>query len=358
MGTLSQAFDNLKGKRVVVTGDTGFKGSWLALWLHMAGAQVHGYALAPEGDNSLFTVLRLDEIVRHQDGDVRDPQTLTKFMQSAEPEIVFHLAAQALVRRSYLDPKTTYDTNVGGAVNLMEAVNKTSSVRALVFVTSDKCYKNLEVTRGYTETDELGGRDPYSASKAAAELVFSSYFGSILATRKNFGAASVRAGNVVGGGDWAEDRIVPDCIRALAKDQPIVLRFPNATRPWQHVLEPLSGYIQTADFLLQAPRDFNGAWNFGPDESDKNSVRDVAESAVRIWGDGEIKVEKTDPKMHEAGLLHLNCEKAHSKMGWSPRWNFEQTMTQTVSWYREVHDGAPAREVTERQIREYMEARQ
>jgi len=358
MGTLNQAITNLEGKRVVVTGDTGFKGSWLSLWLHLAGAKVHGFALPPEGDKNLFTALQLDKTISHQDGDVRDPQHLTNFMQAAKPEIVFHMAAQSLVRRSYLDPKTTYDTNIGGAVNLMEAVHNTPSVRSLVFVTSDKCYKNLEITRGYRETDELGGHDPYSASKAAAELVFSSYFGSILAKRKDFGAASVRAGNVVGGGDWAEDRIVPDCIRALAKDRPIVLRFPNATRPWQHVLEPLSGYIQTADFLLQSPNDFNGAWNFGPDESDKNSVHDVAQRAVQIWGNGEIKVEKTDPQMHEAGLLHLNCEKAHSKMGWSPRWNFEQTMTQTISWYRKVHDGASVRETTERQIREYMEARQ
>ena len=355
MGSLSQAFVNLKGKKVVVTGDTGFKGSWLSLWLHLAGAEVFGYALPPEGKQSHFSQLQLEKVIRHEDGDVRDSNHLINFMQQVQPEIVFHLAAQALVRRSYDDPKTTYDTNIGGAVNLMEAVNATASVRSLVFVTSDKCYKNIEVSRGYRETDELGGHDPYSASKAAAELVFSSYFNSFLAKRKNFGAATVRAGNVIGGGDWAEDRIIPDCIRSLSANKPITLRFPNATRPWQHVLEPLSGYIQLADFLLHSAQEFNGAWNFGPTESDNFSVFDVANRAVKVWGSGEIRVNQTTPQMHEAGLLHLNCEKANSKMSWFPKWSFDQTITNTVSWYRQAHDGSRIRELSESQIATYME---
>lgn len=355
MGSLIEAFANLKGKRVVITGDTGFKGSWLSLWLHLAGAEVFGYALPPENNHSHFSQLELGRLIKHEDGDVRDADHLTRFMQQSRPEIVFHLAAQALVRRSYADPKTTYDTNIGGAINLMEAVKKTDSVRALVFVTSDKCYKNIEVSRGYRETDELGGRDPYSASKAAAELVFSSHFESFLANRESFGAATVRAGNVIGGGDWAEDRIIPDCIRSLSNSLPIVLRFPNATRPWQHVLEPLSGYIQMADFLLRSPAKFNGAWNFGPAESDQYSVLDVAKKTVGVWGSGEIKVDQAPPQMHEAGLLHLNCEKANSEMNWFPKWNFEQTLTNTVSWYRRAHDGSQIRELSESQIKKYME---
>lgn len=355
MGSLSQALANFKGKRVVVTGDTGFKGSWLSLWLHLAGAEVFGYALPPEKTQSHFSQLQLHKIITHHDGDVRDAYELTRFMQNSKPEFVFHLAAQALVRRSYVDPKTTYDTNVGGAINLMEAVNKTSSIKSLVFVTSDKCYKNIEVARGYRETDELGGRDPYSASKAAAELVFASYFDSFLAKREKFGAATVRAGNVIGGGDWADDRIIPDCVRALSINQPIILRFPNATRPWQHVLEPLSGYIQLADHLWQTPNEFNGAWNFGPAESDKNSVLDVANKAIEVWGSGQLKIDQEIPQLHEAGLLHLNCEKANSKMGWFPQWGFEQTMTNTVSWYRQAHNGSAVRELSESQIEQYME---
>ena len=354
MGSLTASFAKLKGKRVVVTGDTGFKGSWLSLWLHMAGAEVFGYSLPPENNQSHFSQLELGRLIKHEDGDVRDADHLTRFMQQSRPEIVFHLAAQALVRRSYADPKTTYDTNIGGAINLMEAVKQTDAIRALVFVTSDKCYKNIEVSRGYRETDELGGRDPYSASKAAAELVFSSFFESFLAKREYFGAATVRAGNVIGGGDWAEDRIIPDCIRSLSNSQPIVLRFPNATRPWQHVLEPLSGYIQMADYLLDSPAEFNGAWNFGPAESDRYSVLDVANKAIEVWGSGEIKIDKVSPKMHEAGLLHLNCDKANSQMNWSPMWNFEQTLTNTVSWYRQVHDGKRIQELSESQINEYM----
>ena len=355
MGSLLEAVASFKGKRIVVTGDTGFKGSWLSLWLHLAGAEVFGYALPAESEQSHFEQLGLKKLIQHQDGDVRDSESLSHFIKSSKPEIVFHLAAQALVRRSYADPKTTYDTNIGGAVNLMEAVKITDSIRSLIFVTSDKCYKNREVRDGYRETDELGGRDPYSASKAAAELVFSSFFDSFLSSRENFGAATVRAGNVIGGGDWAQDRIIPDCIRSLSTNQPIVLRYPNATRPWQHVLEPLSGYVQLAHYLGESPKSFNGAWNFGPDESDAYSVNDVAKQAVKIWGSGEIKIDTPVTQMHEAGLLHLNCDKAKQQMSWRPRWDFLQTMTNTVSWYRDVNNGNSVREITESQINEYME---
>ena len=355
MDSLVNAIAALKGRRVLVTGDTGFKGSWLALWLHLAGAEVFGYALPAESERSHFTSLGLQKIINHQDGDVRDYDHLSRFIKSSQPEIVFHLAAQALVRRSYLDPKTTYDTNIGGAVNLMEAVRTSESIRSLVFATSDKCYKNKEVHDGYRETDELGGRDPYSASKAAAELIFASFFESFLSKRENFGAATARAGNVVGGGDWAQDRIIPDCIRALSKNSPIVLRYPNATRPWQHVLEPLSGYIQLAHFLLEAPSKFNGAWNFGPAESNAFSVHDVAKRAIRIWGSGDIQIDSDNPQMHEATLLHLNCEKARNELGWQTKWDFLQTMSMTVSWYRDVNHGENVRAISESQITSYME---
>ena len=358
MGSLVESVAGLKGKRILVTGDTGFKGSWLSLWLHLAGAEVFGYALAPESEQSHFNQLGLTELIKHQDGDIRDSVSLNRFFCDSQPEIVFHLAAQALVRRSYLDPKMTYDTNIGGAVNLMDAVKITDSIRSLIFVTSDKCYKNKEVRNGYRETDELGGRDPYSASKAAAELVFSSSFDSFLSKRENFGAATVRAGNVIGGGDWAEDRIIPDCIRALSASKPITLRYPNATRPWQHVLEPLSGYIQLAHFLIESPALFNGAWNFGPNESDAHSVHDVAKQAVNIWGSGEIEIVSDKTQMHEAGLLHLNCDKARKEMNWHPRWDFMQTMSNTVSWYRDVNKGESVREISQSQITKYMENKQ
>ena len=355
MGSLLEAVESFKGKRIVVTGDTGFKGSWLSLWLHLAGAEVFGYALPAESEQSHFNQLNLNSLITHQDGDIRDSENLKSFMQAAKPEIVFHLAAQALVRRSYADPKTTYDTNIGGAVNLMESVKNTDSIKSLIFVTSDKCYKNREIRIGYRETDELGGRDPYSASKAAAELIFSSFFDSFLSNRENFGAATVRAGNVIGGGDWAQDRIIPDCIRSLTSHKPIVLRYPNATRPWQHVLEPLSGYLQLAHYLLTSPKSFNGAWNFGPDESDAYSVNDVAKQTIEIWGSGEIKIDAPVTQVHEAGLLHLNCDKAKSEMKWRPRWDFLQTMSNTVSWYRDVNAGKSVREISEYQITNYLE---
>ena len=239
------------GKRVLVTGDTGFKGSWLCMWLHRLGAEVTGFALPPKLDIDHFNLLRLDRVIRHVDGDIRDLPALQRAFEEFQPEILFHLAAQSLVRYSYDEPKLTFDTNVGGSINVLECVRATPSLRAVVYVTSDKCYRNKEWIWGYRENDELGGRDPYSASKAAAELVFSAYVDSYFAQRSALGIASVRAGNVIGGGDWAADRIVPDSIKSLQAHQPILLRNPNATRPWQHVLEPLSGYLVLASQALR-----------------------------------------------------------------------------------------------------------
>ena len=257
----------LRGKRVLVTGDTGFKGSWLSLWLHRIGANVLGLALPPKTERDHFNVLGLGKVISHVDCDIRDLAELEKATADFKPEVVFHLAAQALVKHSYSNPKATFDTNVGGSVNVLELVRQSPSVRALVYVTSDKCYRNKQWVWGYRENDELGGEDPYSASKAAAEMVFSAYLKSFFETRETLGAASVRAGNAIGGGDWADDRLVPDCIRALSSGEPIILRNPAAIRPWQHVLEPISGYIRLAGQLMEEPSRYSGAWNFGPELS-------------------------------------------------------------------------------------------
>jgi len=356
MGHLVNALELFRGKRVFLTGDTGFKGSWLALWLAEAGAEVYGYALPPVAENAHFNLLGLSERICHQDGDIRDLEQLKLFFNQAQPEFVFHLAAQALVHRSYHDPKETFDTNMGGSVNLLECVRESTTVRSLVYITSDKCYRNNEWIWGYRENDELGGPDPYSASKAAAELIFSAYGTSFFQSRANFGYASARAGNVIGGGDWSDNRIVPDCIRALHNDLPITLRKPEATRPWQHVLEPLSGYITLAAKLANDPKRYSGAWNFGPNGETSRSVLDVAERIVKQWGHGNVEVAQLEETLHEAGLLGLNCDKAHQLLAWAPRWGFERTLVETVDWYKALSQHESAAEISSMQIKRYMES--
>ena len=316
----SNLVQTFRGKRVLLTGDTGFKGSWLAMLLHRLGAQVFGYALPPQQAEDHFNLLELDKIITHVNGDIRDHHNVMKVFREVEPEFLFHLAAQPLVRLSYEEPKVTFDTNVGGSVNILEAVRQTVSLRSVIYVTTDKCYKNKEWIWGYRENDELGGRDPYSASKAAAELVFSSYLESFFASRGTLGAASVRAGNVIGGGDWAKDRIVPDCIRALQCNEAIVVRNPAATRPWQHVLEPLHGYLMLAEKLYYEPRVYSGAWNFGPRGESVQTVQSLVEKLIPLWGEGEVRFERSENKVHEANLLQLNCDKAHKLLQWIPKW--------------------------------------
>ena len=346
----------LGGKRVLITGDTGFKGTWLSLWLRELGADVVGYALPPEQDHAHFNLLKLNQLIQHVTGDIRDIEAMGAIFREFEPDLVFHLAAQSLVRYSYGEPKQTFDTNVGGSLNVLECVRATPSIKALVYVTSDKCYKNREWLWGYRENDELGGHDPYSASKAAAELVFSSYMDSFFSRRDDFGAASVRAGNVIGGGDWATDRIFPDCIRALLKKEPVYLRNPNATRPWQHVLDPLYGYLLTAVRLLQDPKQYSGAWNFGPEGTSIRTVKQLADKVVLCWGEGVVQVSSDTQQQapHEAYLLNLCCDKAHSLLNWHPRWGFDLAVSETVSWYKEMADGHPVLELSRRQISEYM----
>jgi CDP-glucose 4,6-dehydratase len=349
--------DFFKNKRILITGDTGFKGSWLALWLKKLGANVNGYSLPPEYKHDHYNLINLEKEIHHIDGNLLDFKWLNEKFEEIKPEIVFHLAAQALVRYSYDEPKLTFDTNVLGSANILESVRRSKTVKSLIYVTSDKCYKNKEWIWGYRENDELGGHDPYSASKAAAEIVFSSYFDSYFSFNPNIGVASVRAGNVIGGGDWANDRIIPDCIRSLREHMEIDIRNPNSTRPWQHVLEPLSGYMLLAQKLYQNPKQYSGSWNFGPSVKSIKTVKELAEKVITIFGEGSLKVGQKDSLKHEAGLLHLNCDKANHQLGWNPTWDFEQTIMNTVLWYKKyLKDGIDPKTLSLNDINQFMEA--
>lgn len=341
-------------KRVLITGHTGFKGSWLAFLLHEMGAEVMGFALAPTTTPSHFELLGLDRKMHHVLGDIRDASLIARTLDAFQPDFVFHLAAQALVRPSYQDPASTFATNVLGSVNLLEAVRRCRSVRSLVYITSDKCYENVEWIWGYRESDPLGGRDPYSASKAAAEIAFSSYARSFFEHTPSLGAATARAGNVIGGGDWAVDRIIPDCIRAISAGEPIVLRNPGATRPWQHVLEPLAGYLLLAARLYEEPKRWGGSWNFGPSTNEVRTVHNVAEVIIKHFGKGSIETVIGQTQVHEANLLQLNCDKAHQLLGWYPRWHVEQTLEATAFWYKTVINGGNTEQITRAQIHQFF----
>ena len=347
-----------RGRSVMVTGHTGFKGSWLTLWLGKLGAEVHGFSLEPPTSPNLFEVARVGDVCASDvRADLANLAALTSALRGARPTVVFHLAAQALVRESYRDPIGTFGTNVMGTANVLEAVRRCDSVEAVVVVTTDKVYENRESSHRYAECDPLGGRDPYSASKAAAEIVAgsmrSSFFGSQNGHRAR--VATARAGNVLGGADWAVDRLVPDCLRAFASGDPVELRFPNAVRPWQHVLEPLSGYLLLAERLCAAGGErFARAWNFGPAADSDATVGDVAAAAARLWGEGakvSHKSEGDDP--HEAGLLHLDSSLAHAELGWRPRWTLGETLARTVEWHRKWMDGADMADVSREQITLY-----
>ncbi len=351
---MSDFFDFYRGKRVLVTGHTGFKGSWLTLLLCEMGATVKGFSLPPDNRENHFNLLQLEPEILHCIGDIRDADHLLKQFDEFQPEIVFHLAAQALVRQSYINPTETYTTNVIGSLNLLEAVRNTESVKALVFVTSDKCYENVEWEWGYRENDRLGGADPYSSSKACAELLFSSYWRSFLSERQNFSASSVRAGNVIGGGDWSENRIVPDCIRASSTDSVITLRNPQATRPWQHVLEPLTGYLSLAMRMHQQGHQFSGAWNFGPTGLENRTVLEVTSAIIELLGKGRIEISMDSNSVHEATLLQLNCDRANRVLKWYPRWNSDLTIQKTAEWYRDYRDGINPKEISLGQLYEYF----
>jgi CDP-glucose 4,6-dehydratase len=333
-------FDNVfANKTVLVTGHTGFKGSWLSVWLKELGANVVGYALAPYTDRDNFVVTGLQGKIVHIIGDIRDFQKLKNVIEKYQPEFVFHLAAQPIVRESYINPKETYDINVGGTVNVLECSRLTDSVRVIINVTSDKCYENKEWIWGYRENDPMGGFDPYSSSKGCSELITAAYRNSffnpddVRAHGKSL--ASVRAGNVIGGGDWQKDRIIPDCIRALEMDKPIGIRNPAAIRPWQHVLEPLSGYLLLASRMWEEPQKFGEAWNFGPDHASIISVSEVVDKVVECWGKGSWIDLSGQKAPHEANLLNLDIFKAGSYLQWKPVWDVETAVEKTVDWYRE-----------------------
>ncbi len=343
-----------KGKKVFITGHTGFKGTWMTFLLNELGADVMGFALSPIGERNHFDMLNLGSKIKHKIGDVRDRNALNEAINSFQPEFVFHLAAQALVKKSYEDPVDTFDSNVMGSVNLLDAVRHCDSVKSLVYITSDKCYENLEWVWGYRENDRLGGHDPYSASKAAAEIVFSAYARSYFYSRPNLGAATTRAGNVIGGGDWALDRIIPDCVRAIEASNPILLRSPKATRPWQHVLEPISGYLLLGANLYNEPKKFEGSWNFGPPSSEVRTVFEVASSIIEHLGKGSIEVLNSETQVHEAQLLQLNCDKAHQQLDWYPRWNVDETLKATAQWYKDFLEGGNVEDITRSQLNNYF----
>ncbi|MCB1791378.1 MAG: CDP-glucose 4,6-dehydratase [Gammaproteobacteria bacterium] len=343
------------GKSVFVTGHTGFKGGWLSLWLQQLGARVHGYSLEPPTQPNLFTVANVERgMASSTIADIEDAGSLDAAMRSAQPDVVFHLAAQPLVRLSYAEPVATFATNVMGTVNLFEAVRKCGSVKTIVNVTSDKCYENREWVWPYREDEAMGGFDPYSSSKACSEIVTAAYRRSFLAT-DNVGCSSARAGNVIGGGDWAADRLLPDFFRALDAGMPLVIRSPNAVRPWQHVLEPLSGYLLLAERLTDEPRQFAEGWNFGPADSDARPVSWIVErlTAARVGASWQLDSE---PQLHEANHLKLDSSKARTRLSWRPRWQLETALSMTGDWHDAWRNGEDMHAVTLAQIAVYLES--
>ena len=340
------------GKRVLVTGHTGFKGSWLSYWLHRMGADVSGLALAPDTTPALFDQLQLDGLIDHMVGDIRDPDLVAQRINAVQPDVVFHLAAQPLVLQSYETPLETWQTNVMGSLHVMQALRALTKRCAVVMVTTDKVYDNLEDGRAYGEDHPLGGHDPYSASKAAMEIAISSWRKSFLAGT-DLRMASARAGNVIGGGDWADNRIVPDIIRALQSEQDIVVRNPSAVRPWQHVLEPLAGYLVLAERIWSSDEPaYQSAFNFGPDQAAARPVADLLSEALRHWP-GHWQDASSNAAPHEANLLSLDSSKSATLLGIKPRWTFEQTIEQTIGWYRAVNDGRSAVEITTAQLDQF-----
>ncbi|MDW7694930.1 CDP-glucose 4,6-dehydratase [Flammeovirgaceae bacterium SG7u.111] len=349
-----------KGKKVLVTGHTGFKGSWMTQWLVMLGADVYGYSLEPNTSPSLFDQLELEKDIDHKIGDIRDFATLKSYIGEVDPDIIFHLAAQPLVRYSYREPLETTEVNVMGTVNVLDAVRQLGISTSVVVITTDKSYENKEWLFGYRENDPMGGHDVYSASKGACEIMVSSWRSSFFSDNDKVKVASVRAGNVIGGGDWAEDRIVPDCIRFLSEGKTIEVRNPHATRPWQHVLEPIHGYLALGTQLLseeEPPRGrdvYCGGFNFGPLISSNKNVGILVEEVLKNWGEGKWEDHSNVDALHEASLLNLTIDKVFHLLNWIPRWNFEETIKQTVDWYKEVYSNPEsAKEITLKQIKLY-----
>jgi CDP-glucose 4,6-dehydratase len=350
-----------QGRRVFLTGHTGFKGSWLALWLAKKGALVRGFALEPDTEPNLFTAACVASFIEDERGDIRDHAALQASLTTFAPEVVFHLAAQPLVRRSYADPLGTYAINVMGTAHVLEAVRKCSSVRAVVCVTTDKCYQNQEWVWPYRETDPLGGHDPYASSKACAEIVSAAYRSSFFPIDRIFehkvALATARAGNVIGGGDWSEDRLIPDLIGGFQAGKPVLIRNPKAIRPWQHVLDPLHGYMMLAEQLMRGQAQFSSAFNFGPAEEDSWPVERIAKGVAAIWGAGASWVSGADAGVHEARTLRIDASKARAELGWRPRLGIEAALKWTLDWYKSWEAGAYMRDETRAQIEAFESLR-
>jgi CDP-glucose 4,6-dehydratase len=341
-----------RGKRVLVTGHTGFKGGWLTLWLAHLGADVKGVGLPPTTQPNLFEAAKIEGYCHHTVADIRDRRALADCFTEARPEIVFHLAAQPLVRESYLHPVETYATNVMGTVHVLEAARQVGTVKAIVIVTTDKCYENREWVWGYREDEPMGGYDPYSSSKGCSELVTSAYRRSFM-REAGIALASARAGNVIGGGDWATDRLIPDILRAIAKGEPVRIRYPHAIRPWQHVLEPLSGYLALAERLREDGQEVAEAWNFSPVEEDARPVHWIADYLTQAWGDGASWVQDGGEHPHEAQYLKLDSSKSRARLGWRPRWSLPVALDRIVAWHRASLEGADLATTCLAQIEDY-----
>ncbi len=354
MLNLNYLQERFSSKRVLITGHSGFKGAWLSKILVDSGAVVAGLSLQSNNPRDISNVLNFGDSIANYYGDIRDLEFVRFVFSEFKPQFVFHLAAQALVRASYDDPLSTFAINILGSANILDAIRFTPSVCSLIYVTSDKCYENVEWVWGYRENDRLGGSDPYSASKSAAEIIFSSYQRSFFSSNPKLGVASVRAGNVIGGGDWSTDRIIPDCIKAIESGSPIELRNPHSTRPWQHVLEPLSGYLKLALLLSDNSDKWSGSWNFGPVSGDERTVYDIAKSIVYHFGSGHIVTTANSPVYHESNFLHVNSDKAQKLLSWSPRWSIDQSLEATALWYKHYLDGSDISAFTRSQISQYF----
>jgi CDP-glucose 4,6-dehydratase len=342
-----------KNKRVFLTGHTGFKGSWLSMWLQEMGAHVKGFSLAPHTTPNLFHEAKVKEGMESEIGDIRDLQLITESMCDFDPEIVIHMAAQPLVRLSYSEPVETYATNVMGTIHVLEAARKCKNLKSIVAITTDKCYENKEWPWGYRENEPMGGHDPYSSSKGCCELLIASYRNSFFNTPESASLASVRAGNVIGGGDWSDDRLIPDILKAFEKSEPAVVRNPLSTRPWQHVLEPLSGYLVLAEKLYQDGDQFAEAWNFGPRDEDCQSVAYILDKMIATWDQGASWVMDANSHPHEAGFLKLDCSKAKQKLHWEPKWNLEFTLTSIVKWHKAFLQNENIRLICQNEIQSY-----
>lgn len=345
-------FEIYKGKKVFITGNTGFKGGWLTLWLNLLGANIVGYSLPPNTNPALYNVLNLENKCKNVFGNILDRKNLERTMLDFNPDIVFHLAAQPLVRLSYSEPIETYETNVIGSLNVLEAARKCSNTKAFINVTTDKCYENKEVNHGYKENEPMGGWDMYSSSKGCVEIMSSSYRRSFLMDEKSYAMATVRAGNVIGGGDWALDRLIPDCVKYIDEDKPIEIRNPHSIRPWQYVLEPLSGYLLLGQKLLESGKKYADGFNFGPNEDSTLTVGDVVQRAINYYGKGKVIIHKKD-NLHEANLLMLNIEKAEKSLGWTPTYNADEAIKETIEWYRRFYEGKEMLNFTLNQIHSF-----